>query len=473
MPKSIPVWHKLSTAAACAVFSISLCISPAIQAAPKKETTKVITVDVPDETLLRFMSPDLLREWRRVERGLAQAKADVESGEWLEAKEYSQFVPKSQTDSDRKRGKEKAAEGRKQQEAFIKEQNKLRQQAYEAYTAYQAKFDTQTIVMDIEAMSLDDAINKPTEALLYKLWNENYSKIYLSGIYVFRDGKYTKAEQLSEQLSGIIGNLDGNRYSYVDDINEFTLGIQNGRPQVDFESREDTVKRFKPALLIAEVLFDAEIKHGLYALNAYDLKTGDLIEQTVLRFPVVNNTPDTLGIDHAELLTTVEHTPAELPETTTEGSTPAPEENAGTAKPSSSREAIGLSLVLEDQTNFLGRLGKTKSNYAFDVNYVGQIDGFDQRTAILLNNALMRNQGIKVDDIEFLTLALPMTNEGLVVGDIANAEWRVSPISPVEDGEGVYSIRAQAKTGDQTAVIDIGTLTIQSAGETIPPQAKK
>ncbi|WP_309379875.1 hypothetical protein [Cerasicoccus frondis] len=460
MPNTISALHRLASVLACVIFSISFCTPSAFAAAKKKEAPAV-TVDVPDETLVQFMSPDMLREWRRVERGIAQAKADIESGEWLAAKEYSQFVPKQQTDADRKKGKEKIDEGKAQLEAYLEEQGQLRIKTYEAYKNYQAQFDSQSINMTISGAALEEAIQQPTEAMLYKLWNDNYTKILFAGAFVLNNGAYAKAAPLSQSLSDTIANLDGNRYTYVEEVTEFSLDVDKSKPKVLFDSREDTVKRFKPALLIVEIIFDAEAKHGLYALNSFDLKTGVLIDQAILRFPINADTPETLGIKSEELLTTVDPTVSEGA-----GSESETQSASNNAKPA------GLSLTLDDKTNFLGRLGTAKANYFFDVNYVGQIDGYDQRAAILLNNALMREQNIHVDDYEFISQALPLANEDVQLVDMANAEWRVSPTTPVENSEGVYSIRAIAKNGD--ASIEIGSLTIEPASaESIPPQAKK
>ncbi|WP_269538192.1 hypothetical protein [Cerasicoccus fimbriatus] len=450
-----------------------MSLAPALQAAKKNDEPAAVT-DIPDETLVRYLSSEELRQWRELERAISQAKADIETGNWLAEKKDSPFVEKSRTEADRKRGKDMVKDGEARLAELEKQLNVMRAAAAASVEKYQAQFESQSVSLEVKALPLMKAIEDPTEALLYKLWNDNYTKIYFGGAYVLKNGAYAKAVDLSDQVKSTIARYDGNRYTFVEDVSDFTLGVENGKPVINFEGREDAVKRFKPAMVIIEVIFDPEAEHGIYALRGIDLKTGKPASQTLLRFPVGPNTAEQLGYKMEEILTPVESAPTAEAQT----EAPAAEAAEATEKPAVAKqsdvEPTGLTLTLVDNTNVLGRLGNAKASYVFDVMYVGQIDGYDERAAIVLNNALMRAQDLKIDDFEFLTLALAPTDEAVTLESSANATWKVSPTSPVDFAIGDYGVQAIANNNGQEVAVEIGSLTIEpgTSGK-IPPQAAK
>lgn len=446
------------------IFALSLFSLPA-QAAKKKEEPQ-IEFTIPIEEVPNYLSPEQLRDWRELQRNLKFARADLETGEWLANKAYSAFVAKTKTDADRKKGQQMIKEATERLATLNESETKFRVMAEQFKQQYQAQFETQEIAMTIESMALIKATQKPTESMLYKLWNDSYSKIYFGGAYVFSDGYYTRAEQLSKELLDTIARYDGNRYSLEEDVHEFTIDSQNGRPVIAFENSEDMIKRFRTAMLIVEIIYDPASPTGIYAIHAIDLKDDELIDQIILTYPIDESSRETLGI-----LTMDEKTDGEA--ATEPAKDVAATEPAKDAKPDAELTAgQGLRLKLLDDNNFLGRLGDAKDSYTFDIAYIGQIDGFDQRAAIILNQALMRKQGLKVDDLEFVVKALPLANEDVKVESVTNATWRVSPTSPVDFGIGEYNVQAVADNKGREVKVDIGALTVVGVDSSgIPPQA--
>jgi len=455
----------------CLVLLTLVLACPGLQAAKKNEpVTYNFTIKVED--VPRYLNNEDLRQWRQIDREIQLAEADIETGKWLEAKEYSAFVSKSKIDADRKKGKEMIADANTRLVTLTEQQNQLRLKAEEMLKEHNAQFETQQVEMHVDSLPLDKALKEPTEAMLYKLWNENYTKIFYGGTYVFDNGYYSKAAALSEDMMNTIARLDGNRYTLEEDTTDFDLEYKNGKPFINFEDRDNMVSRFKPVLIIGEVLYDGESTTGLYALHAMDIKSGRLVEQIIVTYPITDQSDAILGLSDnnaAEPASTEVDATAEANAKEADDAPKAAE----TAQPTNDEvDNKGLKLVLVDSKNFLGRLGDARGQYVFDISYIGQIDGYDQRAAILLNKALMREQGLKVDDMEFITLALKPESTDEEPADFTNAVWRVAPTSPVDFGKGTYAVQAQAEQNDQTVTVDIGQLSIMAVDpSTIPPQA--
>ncbi|MBK1856889.1 hypothetical protein [Cerasicoccus arenae] len=429
---------------------------------------------MPLELVPRFLDHSEMREWKQIERDIQLAHADIETGQWLADKQYSPFVEKSKTDADRKKGQAMIDSGKAKLAELTVQQNALRTKAAESYQQYQSKFDAKSIGIEIKPMPLLKATEDPTEAMLYSLWNERYTKILFAGAYVLENGYYMKANGLSEQMLNAITKYDGNRYTLEEEVSDFTIENENGQPVIDFTDRVTMVSKFKPALLISEIIYDDESEYGIYALYAIDLKTGKLIDQTIHTFPNNELSQKLLAMSTAPANVTA---PAETAETApdTDPAATASKATEEINKPTDTKpakEAPSLSITLVDDSNFMGRLGAARDKYTFGVAYIGQIDGFDHRTAVLLNKALMRNAGLKVDDYEFLTLALNPSSEEIEFETTANVVWRVSPTSPIKFGQGQYNVEAISNQSGEEATVEIGTLSVGTAnGGSIPPQA--
>lgn len=470
MPTPKTILLRMPALILAAILALPIC---SLDAAKKKEQPKY-EFTIPVQQVPRYLTAEQLREWRELRRNIELAQADIETGEWLAAKEYSAFVSDARIKADRKKGEDLIKDAKARLETFTAEQNKLRQSAEELLKERKAQFQSQQFELVFDALHLDSAAKDTTEAMLYKLWNQNYSKLLFAGAYVFNDGYYSKNQELSEDVMTIIAKLDGNRYTLEEDITDFSINYDGAQPKIDFEDSDKMVDKFKSALLIIEILFDQESTNGLYALHAIDLKSGKLIEQMIISYPVDGPSKELLGVNKTASAPEPAK-PAEKDgkaedkgETVTAEAKPEPKE----AKPESNAPLSAIKLVLNDDKNFLGRLGNARDQYVFDISYVGQIDGYDQRAAVLLNKALMREQGLRVDDMEFITLALKSLNDDAEPDSYSNAVWRVAPTTPVDFGMGEYAVQALAEQNGQTVSVDIGQLTIESVDpKSIPPQA--
>lgn len=460
------------------LLAVAVCLPTLTVEAAKKKEEPTYNFTIPLNEVPNYLNNEELRDWRRLQRDIQIAQADIETGEWLEAKEYSAFISKERINADRKKGKDLKTEATARLAELTTAQNQLRLKAEEALQEHKAQFKANEISIAFTPLPLLQATEKPIEAMLYKLWNENYTKIYFAGAYVFKDGYYAKNIDLSDTIMSTIAKLDGNRYTLEDDVVEFSLTNDKGQTVIDFEEREKIVDKFKAAVIIVEVLYDQEAPSGLYAVHAINLKNGRLINQSINTYPIDDISRELLG-EGAEAKTPAEsadQTPAES-DKLAQGN-----KNSSEKKPASKTanetskggQLAGIKMVLRDDNNFLGRLGDARNQYVFDIAYVGQIDGYDQRAAMLLNQALMRKQGLLVDDMDFITLALKPADADLEGEDYANAVWRVAPTTPVDFGLGKYAVQAQADQNGKTVSVDIGMLTIEAVDpNAIPPQASK
>ncbi|MGE9296808.1 MAG: hypothetical protein ACQKBV_11015 [Puniceicoccales bacterium] len=254
------------------------------------------TPDLPLESVPRFLEANDLREWRNLQREMEQAQADLETGKWLANKQATALTPKDKLAADRKKGEEMVKSATARITTLQNEMTALHVKAAERYKTLQAQFEPESYSLEIPVMKLSDLTGKPTEELLYKLWNDSYNRIYFGGAYVFDSPIYIESSKLSEQLMTAISRYDGNRYTLEDQTPDFTLNSRHGTPIIDFSDRTAVVNQFKSALVLCEIVFDRDAPSAIYSLYAIDLKTGELIAQTVALFPSSSENSELLGL---------------------------------------------------------------------------------------------------------------------------------------------------------------------------------
>jgi len=455
----------------------------------------------------RYLDTEDLREWRRLENAMEQAQADLETGNWLANKRPTALTPEARAKADNKKGEEMAKTAQAEIAKLQGEINALHAKASERFESLQAKFESNTISLEVPLGALEQLTDKPTEELLVKLWNDDYNLLFFDAAYALSDRAYLEAPQLSDQLRASIRRIDGNRYTLAEPEKtpEFSIVTRYGKPLLEFEDRSYTISRFKAALILAEVVFDVEAPAALYCLYAFDLESGRLIDQSVRLFPATEANRQFLGIPEQPDPAT--ETPEETSEAPTVAANPVDEgapqtgeaasssnggdesqddetgadetpghESAVAATPGESADpsvetvepaappaaplvASPLLVTLHDEQNFLGRLEAAKDRYVFRIEYIGEIDGFDHHAALVLNRELLLEQGFTMDSFELIE---PFYAQEGDRPQLANVVWRVTPTTPVEYGQGRFSAKAIAIQGNREAVVDVGKLTVDA-----------
>ncbi|MEO0794698.1 MAG: hypothetical protein AAFX93_06035 [Verrucomicrobiota bacterium] len=461
-----------------ALLAVAMLFSGLSASAAKKKPTKTeeVVINISNEEVERNLTPDELRVWRDTLRQLEQAEADIETGEWLAKKQYSQFVEKSRIDADRKKGKAMAESGKAKLEGLNASLNQMKAKAVSNRDAQLKRFAAQQVAYEVDTLPLKEAVQAPTEALLYELWNQGYNKIYFGGAFVIDSARHLKSQELTTMLSEAISKYDGNRYTFEEEVTEFTIAPKKDSFEIDFEGRLTTLAKFKAAMIFVEVIYSPAESAGIYSLNALDLRSGKLIEQTLVLIPTSEENSDIIGVSVEEAPEVeVEETVAAA--TAEEGETEvAAEETEETTEVAANEATEGtmpeaISLSLDDKNNFIGRISPTAKQYLFSVEYIGEIDGFDHSAAIALNKAFLRSLGFQVDHFDLLAELFPPEVE-LDIADKANAVWRVTPLSPIDSAKGKFAIVAVSKQPNREASVEIGEMIIaDDAG--IPPQASK
>ncbi|MGE9295761.1 MAG: hypothetical protein ACQKBV_05685, partial [Puniceicoccales bacterium] len=249
-----------------------------------------------------------------------------------------------------------------------------------------------------------------------------------------------------------------------------------------------------------------------YSLYAIDLKTGELIAQTVALFPSSSENSELLGLGSikaeasktapaADTTVAAADKPAESAEQATETASEsastdttvatkstddaaseateavaeAKPEPASKPEPTVKAEpkiAAPLKLTLEDQKNFLGRLKPASSQYLFGIDYIGEVDSYSHRSAVVINKEFLFQQGFEVDVFDILGQIYETTSE-VDLPDSVNVLWRVSPTRPVEYAEGEFNAKAIALQRHEEITVEIGTLNIEASEGGIPSQASK
>lgn len=469
-PARVSLVYALIALVACPLFAV------------KPKDTPPPAPEIPVELVPSFLQGDDLRAWREAQRDLEEAEADIESGQWLANKQISPFVSQAKVEQDHAEGKALMESGQQRAEDAKQRMATLQTKAAHAREEYQAKFAGRTVSFDAPAMPLDRALEKPTESLLFDLWNAGYNRIYFGGARVLDAPLYTESAPLAESIQAALRRYDGNRYTLAEAEGQFfTLGTQRERPVIMFPDRPSVISSFKPVLLVAEVVYEAQAPYGLYALHAFDLKTGELLALSPMVFPVDAQARALLGrrsdtTPPEKSTATNETSETKLPATDANEASPeatltANADPAPKTEPAPDVKADhGLALALADDNNFLNRLADAGGRYTFAIDYVGEVDGYDHRAAVLLNKAMLKAEGLTVSDWTFLSLALD-PNASIETPNTANVTWRVSPTQPVEFGQGWFNTQAITVNNEREVVVEVGQLSVEPASVSIPPQA--
>ncbi len=476
----------------CPIIVLLVCIFllPA-EGAPSKAAESELPA-LSDRQVLRYLSTAETLEWERAQEQLKAGQSQVETGTRLMNRPPSMLSSSEQVAQDKKAGAEQVALG----EATIAQANKvldgLRAKAAEEKAGTKVvKHEPVTIPMEYSATTLDDGLMPTTEKLLFQLWNQGYSRIYLDQAYVIdtadKNPIYLSDPLLTKELRGIIARLDGNRFTFVnDEAIQFKLVQEGGHSYIDFPDREPILRNFKSVLVLAEIVYDSRMESALLSLRGIDLKS-DIVVASELISLVVDDSVRTM-VPKAEPAETAQNKAAPASKDTThptevaEGETPAPapvKEEApveSTAPESVAEQPVSpasitkrLAVQLKDNNNFLARVSASGTPYVFTFEYVGDAKGFNSRAASMISKVILLSQNLNVSDDDFLVLAL---GQGDVEPDSTtghtNALWKVTPLGSAGQGRSAYDIQAVSLISSQPSSVPVGLMQTALIQENAP-----
>jgi len=474
---------------AARLLAIGACWFVALSLPAAEKNSGRSDYSITTEQVERYLSPEDVRSWRQLQIERERAEAALETGEWLANKPPSALASKEKRQADKKKGEEMVKAASEQIAGIEGRIAALHARASQQYDQLQEQMRGREITAELPLSAFDDLLERPTEEFLFRLWNRDYDRLYFLGAYAMDGPLFLSSETVSNRLRANMERFDGNRHTMEDENPAFRLSSEFGRPIIEFKDRQYIVSRFNPAVMVTVVVMFPGSPSAFYGLYAYDLDSGELIEEFESLFPASKENRDQIGVFFSDpvqaavavdsntgsVLVSEETDPAAATQPTgpaepaAESVAQGPEEPAAPAAgPEPTAPATPLIITLSDENNLLGRLKQSAESYTFQVNYIGELDGFNHRAALALNHALLKQAGFTVDSSSFLFKILDGP-DGLEPENRANVTWEVTPTTPIENGTGTFAITAIAKQPDREVSVKVGTATVEAgAAEAVP-----
>ncbi len=481
MPRRFPNLTRTGLCAAllCALVSFSTAAGAAVD-----ESEQLPAIE--DAQVARLLSFEERLQWNQALALRKEGLDDIDSGEWMLARQSSDVGFQRDLRKVHEGGREKVAQGQAKIERAEAQMTALRLLARERYANVLKSRQPVAYSFQVPSASWKGTHRTLFEGLLQETWSQGYARVLFGGHHVLDTEGYYLPAALNAEAENLVRTVDADRFTFAP-INpaSMSLGSDRNRLVVRFPDRARTLSGRRAALLVGEVLpFSGGDKY-LFSIRAIDLETLQIVSSVE---NIVLSSPE---LEQVLARESVAPAPEPEPEPEADQATEASESAEGeavaeaqTEDEAESSETVAeilpaaMEVTLDDLKRFIERLERTPNNdwkfgLSFDQN--GHVlPHRDKRRAILIAKLLLlSNGGPPITDTDFLVSVFPrqgstgilkLDDEGNLVEDSdeatapENAMWVVTH-ELGNDGKAAWILKAQRLDGNSQP-IEVGPLRI-------------
>lgn len=418
-----------------------------------------------DAAVPQYLSLAEVREWERAQEQLRLGRSQIATGDWLMNRPPSALRSPQDIAKDKDEGKRQKDEGELRVEAAEKVLDGLRARAAAAAVGSVVQTEAVNYPMEVGPVTLGKGLMANTEKLLFDLWNEGYGRLYFGGAYIMDtaddDPVFLADPILNSEFRRIIGRLDGNRFTFVNDESiEFRLNTRQNRTIIDFPDRGQVLRHFKAAYIVAELVYDSQADSAMLFLRGIDLSSMTVVAARLVVLTVNDDIRKLVGLDEAAPATaSTEATPAADASATGAAGAEKTTDTEAEAGAQSAEIAKRLAVQLRDDKNFLQRVSASGTSYIFTIEYKGDLTGFNGRTASMISKMLLLDNKLQVSDADFLPMVMEFSRDAGGAEYIAsNAVWKITPLGGGGTARTAYDVEAVSLISGQPSAVPVGLM---------------
>lgn len=361
-------------------------------------------------------------------------------------REPSPLASPSDIERSRRQGRAQVDRGRARMQESGEVLQELRRRAEQTRAEAEREPEETAYTIMRPPLSLSEAMDEALRPVLFALWEQNYTRIYFAGAYILMDPygipHYKRMKDFEADFRTQMRRIDGSRFTTV--TNEepaFVINTRRNRHMIDFPGRDQVMRNFKCALVVAEMLYDERFERAFLSIRGIDLES----MQTV-----VAELGSVVVSDKVRNLYHQLETNSEDPE----------DKSPLAGMPDAAKE---LHANLRDRRDFINRLKQAGHNFTFRHEFLGEHDGFEARATSIINKAMLAGKGLEISDSDFLLVALPKADTFDEDGsDGTNAIWRLTPLEASRSERMNFDVEAVSRTFDDEQSVPVGLLQVVS-----------
>ncbi|MGF1485022.1 MAG: hypothetical protein ACFBZ8_11735 [Opitutales bacterium] len=423
--------------------------------------------------------------WNRALALRKEGEDDVESGNWLLARDNSGLGFQRDLREVHAEGRAQVERGEEKIALANAKLDELRLNARERYVQVLEQNKPKAYTFLVPSAQWPGTHQGLLEAVLQDVWGQGYTRVFFAGHHVLDSEGYYHPPRLNAQADKLIDAIDADRFTYKK-VNPKTLkiGSSGDRLQLEFPESKEVGSNQRAAVLIGEILPFAQDTQYLFSVRAIELDSLEIVssvERIVASDEVVEATfARALDIESGEAGAFDED--IQLIPTDQHGISIARVNPESTADGTLTSEA--MEVTLDDVKRFIQRLEQSRDEWMFGLSFDQNgsvLPHRDKRRAILMAKLLLlSNGGPAITDTDFLrsVLAKDTATSILSVDERGNLIEPTEAMAPENalwvvthergpDGRGSLVLKAERLDGSNRR-IEVGPIRFGGRSTTRP-----